>query len=201
MLSVALLCWLAAECLQARAVAGAQPEGALQPGTTMRLADLANRPVNPFDTATPASAFLFVFVSTDCPISNRYAPEIRRLSDTASARGVRFWLVYPNASDSPDHIRQHLREYAYPPSVLRDPDHRLVKRAGITVTPEAAVYDAAGQLTYRGRIDDRYVRLDLVRPSATSHDLHAALMATLAGIPVVNRFTQAVGCFVADSMP
>jgi hypothetical protein len=200
-LSAALMCWLAAECLQSRAVVDAPPEGALGPGTTMRLVDLANRPVNPFDAVTPARAFLLVFVSTDCPISNRYAPEIRRLSDTAIARGVRFWLVYPNASDSPDRIRRHIDEYAYPYTVLRDPDHRLVKRAGITVTPEATVYDASGKLTYRGRIDDRYVRLDVVRPSATSHDLHTALMATLAGTPVVNRFTQAVGCFVADSTP
>ena len=39
---------------------------------------------------------VLIFVSTDCPVSNRYAPEITRLLEEFSPRGVRFQLVYPN---------------------------------------------------------------------------------------------------------
>jgi hypothetical protein len=39
---------------------------------------------------------VLVFVRTDCPISNRYAPELRRLQDRFAPRGMAFWLVYPD---------------------------------------------------------------------------------------------------------
>jgi len=73
-----------------------------------------------------------------------------------------------------------------------------VKRAGATITPEAAVYDGRGRLTYRGRIDDRYSAVGIERATATRHDLQDAIAATIAGKPVTPRFTQAVGCYVAD---
>jgi len=81
---------------------------------------------------------------------------------------------------------------------LRDPEHVLVKRAKVTVTPEAAVFDRRGQLTYRGRIDDRYASIGLERPAPTQHDLYDALKNTLAGDRVTQPVTQAVGCFIAD---
>jgi hypothetical protein len=74
----------------------------------------------------------------------------------------------------------------------------LVKHAGISITPEAAVYAPDGRLWYRGRIDDRYVSLGVERPAATRRDLFEALTETLAGTPVRQPRTQAVGCYVAD---
>ena len=141
---------------------------------------------------------VLIFVSTDCPISNRYAPEIKRLHDEFTPRGVRFRLVYPNPLDSDADIRTHLEEYGYPPIAQRDSDHTLVKMAGATITPEAAVFDARGRLVYRGRIDDRFVELGRERPAATQSDLRTALTAILAGKRVSPSHTQAVGCFIAD---
>ena len=42
--------------------------------------DLSGRPANVFDTETN-QAFVLIFVSSECPISNRYAPELRRLHE------------------------------------------------------------------------------------------------------------------------
>jgi hypothetical protein len=141
---------------------------------------------------------VLIFVSIDCPISNRYAPEIRRLHDEFAARGVSFRLVYPNPVDSEAAVRKHLQEFGYPPIGERDGDHTLVKMAGATITPEAAVFDGQQRLVYRGRIDDRHVELGRERPKATQHDLRNALTALLAGEAVTNARTQAVGCFIAD---
>src|SRR5688500_11889538 len=44
---------------------------------------------------TNATAIVFIFVSTECPISNRYAPEVQRLRQKFGQK-VGFWLVYPN---------------------------------------------------------------------------------------------------------
>jgi hypothetical protein len=159
---------------------------------------LDGNPVDPFDLAADAKVAVFVFVSVDCPISNRYAPEIRRLHDAFSARGVSFRVVYPNPAESAAAIRDHLKAYEYPVEGLRDPRHRLVKQAEISITPEAAVYARDGRLIYRGRIDDRYVTLGLERPAPTRRDLFEALTDTLAGRPAREPRTRAVGCYVAD---
>ena len=107
---------------------------------------------------------VLIFISADCPISNRYAPEIKRLHDEFAPKGVRFRLVYPNALDDEAAISTHLQEYGYPKIGERDRDHMLVKMAGATITPEAVVLDARQRIVYRGRIDDRHVdRLEVLR--------------------------------------
>jgi hypothetical protein len=149
-----------------------------------------------------AILIVLIFVSTDCPVSNRYAPEIQRLYEEFAPRGVRFQLVYPNPADDATTIARHLKEYGYPPTIgVPDPDHALVKTAQATITPEAAILDRDNRLIYRGRIDDRFVELGRERPAATIHDLRNALTAALSGKPVSPATTQAVGCFIADMAP
>ena len=155
--------------------------------------------VDPFAVPAQTKAIVFLFTSTDCPISNRYAPEVRRIAATFGAQGVAFRLVYPNPAEGTPAIRQHMAAFAYAGAAraLRDPEHALVKAAGATVTPEAAVF-AGGRLVYRGRIDDRYVDLGKERPAPTQRNLEAALTAAIAGKPIAVRETQAVGCFLSD---
>ena len=141
---------------------------------------------------------VLIFVSTECPISNRYAPEITRLYHEFAARGVRFQLVYPNPLDTEAAVAKHLEEYGYPQIAQRDPNHALVKKAGVTITPEAAIFDARQRLVYRGRIDDRFVELGRERSVPAHHDLRNALTASLSGRRVTPSRTQAVGCFIAD---
>ena len=43
---------------------------------------------------------LLFFISSDCPISNRYAPEIQRVCNDYQSRGVRCVAVYPDAPDA-----------------------------------------------------------------------------------------------------
>jgi hypothetical protein len=144
-------------------------------------------------------AIVFLFTSTDCPISNRYAPEVQRVASEFVAKGVVFRLVYPNPADEAAAIHDHMTAFSYAGAMeaLRDPAHALVKFTKATVTPEAVVV-AGGRVVYRGRIDDRYVELGLERPAATQHDLADALAAVVAGQRVPRATTQAVGCFIAD---
>jgi hypothetical protein len=159
--------------------------------------DLAGRPVDPLGDSR-SKLVVLVFVQADCPLSNRYAPQLQRLHAAFSARGVAFWLVYPDATETPDAVRRHLADYGYRMDALRDPAHALVRRSGVRVTPEAAVFAPGGRLVYRGRIDDRVVELGRLRPEASAHDLEDALEAALAGRPVRRAEIRAVGCFIAD---
>ena len=165
---------------------------------SVRLIDLNNRPVDPFRAAAEAAAIVFLFASVDCPISNRYAPVVQRLYERFSPEGVAFWLVYPNPAESAEAIREHVKAFGYPVHALRDPRHELVKIARAAVTPEAAVFDRTRSLAYRGRLDDRYVSLGVARPVPTRHDLVDAIAAILAGRPVREPVTPAVGCFISD---
>ena len=165
---------------------------------SVRLKDADNHVVDPFQAPASVKAIVFLFASVDCPISNRYAPVVAGLSDRFGPKGVQFWLVYPSPFDTPAAIQQHRKAFSYPMGALLDPDHALAKLAKASVTPEAAVFDRQGRELYHGRIDDRYVDLTRERPSPTRHDLDEALAATLAGKPVAQAVTAAVGCFIAD---
>ena len=169
------------------------------PPAGLRLVDLEGAEVDPLATGAPAS--VLVFVSSDCPISNRYAPELQRIQREFATRGVEFWLVYPNADETGETIRRHLEAYGHPGRPARDLHHTLVRATGVTVTPEAAVFDRAGRLVYVGRIDDRFVDFGKTRAAPTRHDLTDALEATLAGHAVEEPRTRAVGCFIPDLPP
>jgi hypothetical protein len=165
---------------------------------TVRVRNLANQLIDPLAPSPATKAVVLLFLNTECPYSNRSAPDIRRLIAAFVPKGVRFWLVYPTPTETPAIIGAHLKAFSYPDIALRDPSHALVRLAKATVTPEAAVFDARGQLVYHGRIDDRFVELGRERPAPTTHDLENALTATLAGRPVVPPTTQAFGCFISD---
>ncbi len=163
------------------------------------MADLAGRPKDPFHVA--ASVRVFLFVRSDCPITNRYAPELRRVSNEFTERGAEFWLVYPDPAENAASIEKHLAEYRLPGTPLRDPKHSLVRLAQVTVSPSAAVFDSSGQLVYSGRIDDRYIDFGKSVPAATSHDLEAAVSSALAHKPIASARTKAIGCYLSDVAP
>ena len=160
--------------------------------------DLDGRPVEPMPTGS-YKAIVFVFLRIDCPISNRYAPELRRLHDKFASQNVAFRLVFTEPGDLGPPIRAHLADYKLPGEALRDPEHRWAHRCGVKTTPEAAVFLAdRATLLYRGRIDDRYVDFGLTRPEPTTHDLEDAIAAALAGRTVTPATTVAVGCPIVD---
>jgi hypothetical protein len=133
---------------------------------------------------------VYVFLSTECPISNRYTGRLVQLEREFGKRGVRFFAVFPNDTESAAAVGRYAsgRDIQFP--VIRD-DGALARRCGATVTPEAALIDHNGVLRYRGRIDDN---ADGTR--ITSRDLEVAIGAVVAGnAPAVAR-TRAFGCLI-----
>jgi thiol-disulfide isomerase/thioredoxin len=156
---------------------------------------LDGTPADPF-LAALGKPVVLIFVRTDCPISNRYAPLIQRISSQYGPK-VALWLVYPSRASSAEKIRQHEQDYGYKLPALRDPQHALVTQAQVQVTPEAAVFDAHHRLLYHGRIDDLYQDFGRARPAATTHELDDAIRAALSGkTPPPNA--PGVGCYIAD---
>lgn len=146
--------------------------------------------------APPPKTTVYLFTRTDCPISNRYAPEVKRLYERYG-KPVDFILVYPDRDLTAEAREKHRREFGYPMPAIPDPRHDLVRKTGVRVTPEAAVYVGA-RLVYRGRIDDRYVAFGQSRPAASKHDLDEVLAAIESGGMPAFRETKAIGCAIDD---
>jgi len=156
--------------------------------------DLDGRPADPFRLAG-SKIVVLLFVRTDCPISNRYAPTIQDLS-AHYATNAAFFLVYPIKSETPDQIRHYLIDYGYHLLALRDPDLTLARFGQVTITPEVAVFSSAKKLLYHGRIDDWYVEFTRARRAPTTHDLADSLDAAISGKSPATASAPAVGCFI-----
>ncbi|MEM9460853.1 MAG: redoxin domain-containing protein [Myxococcota bacterium] len=162
------------------------------------IVDLQGTPHDPLDPAVPGVAVL-LFVSTECPISNRYAPTLRSLARQWVDDGVRAWLIYPDPDDDPAAIRAHQAEYSLSLPTVRDPRHVLVAQAGARVTPEAAVFGpGAVAAAYVGRIDDRVAERGKVRAQASAHELRDAVRAVRAGLAPAAAGGPAIGCTISD---
>ena len=163
--------------------------------------DLNGKPVERLE-GQGTQGIVLLFLASDCAISNRYLPEIKRLQDEFAPQGITFWLVYPNAGETSVALRQHLRTYGVEAHTVLDPQHKLVALAQAKVTPESAVLVQAnaGQswlnlsTIYHGRIDNRYVEIGKERPSATEHDLEQAIHAALTHLHPTPLGGPAVGC-------
>ena len=86
-----------------------------------------------------APAVVLFFVATDCPISNRTFPEMARLREEFTPRGVRFWFVYPNTTEHAADIVAHQISFDRKGEALQDTTGSLVRLARAIVTPEIAV--------------------------------------------------------------
>ena len=144
------------------------------------------------------------FIASDCPISNRYQPEMLRLEHAYGPRGVAFWFVYPNLTETVAGIRSHQAAFADRHGlthVLIDPNQKLTRLTGAKVTPEAAILvsESPARTVYAGRIDDRYLSIGNERPQAGHHDLEAALTAALAGDPIPQPAGPPVGCGIVST--
>jgi len=143
-------------------------------------------------------AMALVFVLPDCPICNAYIPELNRLHEAFTSRGVGLFVVYVDPEITAERASAHAHEYDLRPVAALDAQHVWVKRAGATMAPEAVVFSPAGELLYRGRIDDQYAGPGKRRANVTSRDLRDALEAVLAGQPVPAARTEAVGCPIPE---
>jgi hypothetical protein len=146
--------------------------------------------------APNSKATVLLFIMADCPIANRYAPEIGRIAREFGAKGVAFFRVYVDPETALADMTKHAKDFGYSIPALLDAKLKLVNAARASVTPEAAVVSPSGTLLYRGRIDARYVEHARVQETGFRKDLRIALNEVLAGKQVSVRMTPAVGCFI-----
>jgi thiol-disulfide isomerase/thioredoxin len=141
-------------------------------------------------------AIVLFFAAPECPLSNGYVPEMNRIQEAYVKRGVLTFAVQADIGMSPDTAASYARDYYYEFPMLLDVEQRLVRLAGATVTPQAAVLSGEGKLLYLGRVDNRVEDFGQRRTQITSTDLRDALDAVLAGQSVAHPVTKSIGCAI-----
>ncbi len=184
--------WLWALGLSAALHAGAAPE--------FTLTDSAGA-IHTGAEWQKASAVVLYFITTDCPVSNSYVPEMNRIARDYESRGVRFYGVIADTDTALGAVRKHVQDFGYTFPVLLDPRQTLVKLTGAGVTPEAALLTHGGEMKYLGRIDNRVESFSVHRQQATQHELRDALDAVLAGKQPAKAAAPAVGCTINRLSP
>ena len=210
-LSWSWLSWSLLSCLLAtpvascvngeRRIAAVDAARDLASGPSSPVAENDVRVRRPLD-GPPGSLVAVVFISHECPIANAMMPALRELSEHAQRCGVAFHLVHAASWVTAAEVETHAREFGIAPgvSVLVDPAHDLVARAGATVTPEAVLFRrdgrGGGEILYLGRVNDLYVAVGRRRPAVASHDLRDAIDSASAGSKSAGPHPKAVGCFI-----
>jgi len=141
-------------------------------------------------------ATVLLFVATECPNSNTYAPILARLYREYSARGIVFFNVYSDPSESAATVGKHDADFQTPFAALLDPHQTLARETGARSTPEVVILGADGKQLYRGRIDNRFVAPGKTRYQPTENDLQEALDAIAHDRPVAHPVTKSIGCAI-----
>jgi thiol-disulfide isomerase/thioredoxin len=157
-----------------------------------RLVDAASGPVKEFALSdihgtvhnraewTDRKGVVLFVVATLCPVTRAYAEEMERLARFYSPRGIRFYAVESEPGITVDSASHHAARCGWSFPVLLDPELRVARQAGTTVTPEAVVLAPDGQVLYHGRIDDQFADGGRRRATARVHELESALRAIVA---------------------
>ena len=140
-------------------------------------------------------ATVFVFVSSQCPVSNVYSPRLSALADHYRSSGVAVLGVYSDRQETIADIERSAKAHGLSFPIVKDAGNVLADRLHARVTPQAIVVDAHGAIQYSGRIDDNPVATRVV-----SNDLANAIDAVLAGKPVAPNQVVGIGCSIRRVM-
>jgi len=138
---------------------------------------------------------LVVFTCNHCPWAKAWESRIVALGNDFTKKGVGVITINSNdpsayAEDDFANMQEKAKadKMAYPYVV--DATSNVARAFGASHTPEAYLFDKDGKLVYHGGIDDNAKAPDQVKEKY----LEVALTSVVAGKPVAQAETKALGC-------
>ncbi len=152
------------------------------PGT-----DGAMHPIAPSDSTRFT---VVVFFAHHCPCQAAHDARLREIDASYRPKGVNLVLVDSEGGASAEHDLTEATTRDYPFPILIDRGGVLAHKLGAEYATETFVLDRFGDVRYHGGIDsDKRTLHDNAQPY-----LRDALDDLLAGVPVRNAETKALGC-------
>ncbi len=153
------------------------------------------RTVSPDDYAD-SSALLVMFICNHCPFVKHVIDGVTNLAADYLPRDVGIIAINSNdrvgyPQDAPEQMKRLAEELGWDFPFVFDETQEVAKAFRAACTPDFFLFDAAGNLAYRGELDES-------RPGngipVTGRDLRAAIDAVLAGEPVDEDQKASIGC-------
>jgi hypothetical protein len=151
-------------------------------------------PITPFLQGKQAA--VFVFLSTDCPLSENYTLTLNNLHKDFLSSGIEFYGVFSGIGASKTTMDDFVAAFRVSFPVMLDSESKIADFFGATKTPEVFLTDAQGQTIYKGAIDNYAPALGAHRTVITEQYLLDALNSVREHKPIKVTKTQAVGCFI-----
>ena len=142
----------------------------------------------------------FVFVSTECPISNGYTQTLNALHKDLAGKNARLLAVVSDPTVTRATAAEHFSEFKAEFPVLFDASGQLAGVLQPTHVPQAIVVDAGNRIVYSGAIDDTWNSVGRRLAKPQRHYLRDAVQAALANKAVKTPRTTPVGCLF-ESLP
>ena len=118
-----------------------------------------------------SKAIVFMFISTQCPVSNAYNERMASLYNDYKDKKVMFVGINSNKAETPDEIKEHAQEHNFGFTILKDVNNVIADKLDASHTPEIyVVHPKTFDVLYHGRIDDSQREVKV-----TSKDLRTAL--------------------------
>lgn len=143
-------------------------------------------------------AVVVTFMSTQCPISNGYLPQLNDLSSKYRRQGVEFYGVISDPSVSRSDALNHSQTYSVRFPVLFDGSGELRLGLSPTHTPHTFVLKESGAVVYSGAIDDRYVKVGRKKDLARTAYLEDAIKSMVDGTAIAVPQTKPIGCLMEE---
>jgi len=167
------------------AIGGAAPDFTLPAASD-------GKPVARRELLSKNKGVAILFIATKCPVSNAYNERMAALAKEYTAKGIAFVGINSNKTEPAAETADHAKKNGFAFFVVKDDGNKVADAYGAQKTPEIFLLDAAGKLTYHGRIDENQDDAKGVK----SPDFRNALDAFLAGKPVPVAQTKAFGCTI-----
>ncbi len=142
-----------------------------------------------------AKGTLVIFTCNACPWVKAWETRVVELGNMYAKRGVGVIAINANdpgvqAEDAYVVMQERAKQRGMTFPYVVDATSDLARAFGATRTPEAFLFDRAGELVYHGAVDDNAKQPEKV----TKRWLRDALEATVSGQAVAVKETKALGC-------
>lgn len=143
------------------------------------------------------STKVYVFLDFSCPVCQYYLHTIQSLADEFSPKGVSFAAVFPTEGVTADTLAYYAGKYQFRIPLIIDTSQTLTTRYDAKVTPEAIVIASTGEVVYRGRIDNMFIKLGRRRQAPTTSEVRNVLLvlSDTSTLPAYT-YTAPIGCLI-----
>ena len=135
----------------------------------------------------------YVFLGTECPISQKYIPTLNSINETSTQLSVIGVFSEHLTHDALEVFREQFKVNF---ALKHDTKFVMADRFGAVVTPEVFLVDEKGTVLYSGAIDNWFVSLGRNRFAPSEHYLIDAFKEVISGKKVEVSNKPAIGCFL-----